>query len=88
MFYCVSEIENLGNVTAVKLGNVFSVATNKSTKAIVHSSKVQKAKCRGPKKTTKTLVMPNAERQSKMAYTKRQTQNAHNIEEKLQKIEH
>jgi hypothetical protein len=61
MFYCVSEIENLGNVTAVKLGNVFSVATNKSTKAIVHSSKVQKAK-----KTTKTLVMPNAERQSKM----------------------
>ncbi len=49
MFYCVSEIENLGNVTAVKLGNVFSVATNKSTKAIVHSSKVQKAKCRGPK---------------------------------------
>ena len=66
MFYCVSEIENLGNVTAVKLGNVFSVATNKSTKAIVHSGKVQKAKCRGPKKTTKTLVMPNAERQSKM----------------------
>jgi hypothetical protein len=53
MFYCVSEIENLGNVTAVKLGNVFSVATNKSTKAIVHSSKVQKAKCRGPKKLRK-----------------------------------